>query len=58
MSTVTWESLRRSALVRSREEPAWARPALFGLLGLTAVLLGAVAQVLFDYTEVLSIKVD
>jgi 4-amino-4-deoxy-L-arabinose transferase-like glycosyltransferase len=38
MSDATWESVRKSAVVRGRDEARWARPALLGLLAATAVL--------------------
>jgi 4-amino-4-deoxy-L-arabinose transferase-like glycosyltransferase len=38
MSSTTWESLRRTSLIRGRDEARWVRPALVGLLGATALL--------------------
>jgi 4-amino-4-deoxy-L-arabinose transferase-like glycosyltransferase len=38
MSDATWESVRKSALVRGRDEARWARPALLVLLAGTAAL--------------------
>jgi 4-amino-4-deoxy-L-arabinose transferase-like glycosyltransferase len=38
MSDVTWDSVRRSSVVRGRDEARWVRPALVALLVATALL--------------------